>query len=97
MKDMNIDFKEPIYSEEQKRVISALTPEQVQHIDQVLLANIVTTYRKINRIVGGAMTDGRLGVPDLYYAHRVYLMAESGKVEIRGRFVFGWCEVRLLR
>ena len=56
-------------------------------IDAALLSQVSDEWRKVARVVGMAMLsmpDRPSGVPDVFFAKRVVLLVESGRLEARG-------------
>lgn len=66
--------------------IAELTPVQLRTIDDALLKLAHAEWRKVAYLVGFAMTnaDRIPGIPDIYYAQRVRLLVEEGKLEAQG-------------
>jgi hypothetical protein len=91
----------PLTAEERARV-SALNPEQIQAIDDALMANVSGRWRKVARVVLSAMSDlerdGKrvMGIPDIFYAERIRELIKRGQIEGAGDFNrMGRSEVRL--
>jgi len=88
-------------TEEQQARIDELTPEHIRLIDEAILANASSQYRKVARVVGTAMqaNDGLVPkVPDIFYAERVRNLVAEGKLESQGNLLYmGFSEVRLPR
>ncbi len=90
----------PPLSDEQKARVAQLTDEEFDIIDQGLLSNACERWRKVARVVGSTMKIGsptRIeGVPDIFYAQRIRILVESGKLESVGNLDYiGYSEVRL--
>jgi hypothetical protein len=71
----------------QMRAIQALTPADIAEIDATLLAHASETFRKMARVIGGAMMhlDGRYqSVPDIYFAQRVAELVKAGRLQSQG-------------
>ena len=85
--------------EEEREVVSRLLPAEIALIDEALLAECAPTWRKVARVVGGAL--GSLqhqvaGVPDGYYAQRVAVLVSAGSIESQGNLQYmRFSEVRL--
>jgi hypothetical protein len=79
--------------------VSKITQEELWEMDRVLLAQASPQWRKVARLVGGAIgvLSARIpNVPDIYYAQRVRHLVEVGKLESQGNLLFmGRSEVRL--
>jgi hypothetical protein len=74
-------------SQESHAVISGLTQMQLEAIDLALFSQISGEWRKIARVVGGAMLsdiDRVRGIPDLYYAERLRAMIKLNKLQAQG-------------
>lgn len=83
----------------EQALVDQLTPEQVLAIDEALLAECVGTWRKVARVVGEVMTQTLAEhpeIPDGYYAQRVILLVQAGRLESRGNLNrMRYSEVRL--
>ena len=81
------------------RIINKLSPDQVKRIDDVLLANVASQWRKVARVVGSAMMQLRSeypGLPDVYYSGRIAELVTSGKLQSQGNLRrMRFSEVRL--
>lgn len=79
--------------------VARLSKRDVQNIDESLLAEASVQWRKVARVVGGAMSSQRtrvVGIPDTYYAQRVRHLVERGLLESDGDLSYmGRSEVRL--
>jgi hypothetical protein len=79
--------------------VARLSKRDVQSIDEALLAEASVQWRKVARVVGGAMGKQRTrvpGIPDTYYAQRVRHLVERGLLESDGDLHhMGRSEVRL--
>ena len=90
--------KDPEPSPMQLEVISKLTEEQIEEIDQAILNIVDERYRKVAFIVGSVMASlGNKfeGIPDVYYSKRVTRLVEKGDLVAQG-FVgrMRYCEVK---
>lgn len=99
MRSMTDAKPDPPLNVEQSLRVSKLTQEELREMDRVLLTQATQSWRKVVRIVSGAISElsKRLpGVPDIYYAQRVRHLVEVGKLESEGDLRFmGRSEVRL--
>lgn len=90
---------DPPLTEEQKLLVATLTPQQIQAIDDALLSEVTTSWRKVARVVGFAMSTqpGWVeGVPDIYYSQRVQNLVAEGVLESAGNLAYmRFSEVRL--
>ena len=88
-------FLEP----EERELVSRLTPPDLKIIDEALLHSSVFSWRKVPRVIGGAMVvlDGRLrGLPIGLYVQRIEALVEGGELLARGNIAFmRLSEVRL--
>ncbi|HEU5134435.1 MAG TPA: DUF3658 domain-containing protein, partial [Steroidobacteraceae bacterium] len=79
--------------------VSKLTQDDLLEMDRVLVAQASTGWRKVARIVAGAIDalSARLpDVPDVYYAQRVRNLVAAGQLESQGNLLFmRHSEVRL--
>lgn len=77
----------PLTKEQYQERIDALTPDELQQIDNALMAGATTQFRKVARIVGIAMTaneDSTKRIPDDFYASRVRRLVEEGRLISEG-------------
>ncbi len=84
---------------EQEDLVRTLSAESIEKIDTLLLSQATDRWRKVAMVVGLAMSaleDRRAGIPDTYYAQRVKLLVERGKLEAQGDLSWmRYSEVRL--
>jgi hypothetical protein len=92
---------DPPLDVEQSLRVSKLAQSELQEIDRALLANAIDGWRKVARLVLGAMSElsARIpDVPDIYYAQRVRNLIELGMLESQGNLAYmRFSEVRLPR
>jgi hypothetical protein len=85
--------------EEEQEVVSRLRPAEVALIDEALLTECASSWRKVARVVGGALgtlQDQLPGVPDGYYAQRIAVLVSAGNLESQGNLQhMRFSEVRL--
>ena len=90
---------DPPLTAEQRAKVAALSRAQIQAIDDALLSNVSSQWRKVARVVGTTMMtlkDRIVGIPDIYYAERLRGFVNKGLIEAEGDFTrMGRCEVRL--
>ena len=90
---------DPPLTKEQQEFVDGLSPEEIERIDQALIANCAHYWRKVARVVGASMgtLHGRVvGIPDLYYAQRVAKLVSENRLEAQGNLQFmRFSEVRL--
>lgn len=93
------DARDEVLSPAESERVAGLSPEQLELIDTALLAQVSTNWRKVARIVGTAMLSmpsRPKGVPDVFFAKRVVLLVEAGRLESQGDLRrMGFSEVRL--
>lgn len=68
-----------------------MTEREIAAIDEVLMANAKTQWRKVAMIVGftmGQLENRVRGIPDLYYAQRVKKLVESRYLESQGKLAY---------
>jgi len=90
---------DPPLSPEQSARVAELGDQELRNIDEALLAEVSAQWRKVARVVGGAMSHQSTripGIPDLFYAQRVRHLVDSGLLESSGDLGYmGRSEVRL--
>lgn len=96
---MNEEQPDPPLTGEAQGRIDILTSDELQRIDEAILANASTQWRKVARVAGSAMSTN-LGIvpdiPDVFYADRVRKLVAAGKLESQGNLAFmRFSEVRL--
>lgn len=82
-----IPEKMPPLTDDQQERVGKLTDEELQKIDDALIADASTQFRKVARIVGmaiGANRDSIPNVPDIFYASRVRKLVEEGRLISQG-------------
>ena len=88
-----------LLSQEEVALVSRLSPEAVSIIDSALLAQCVSSWRKVARVVMGAMRalpEELDEVPDGYFAQRVELLVRAGRLTSQGNLQYmRFSEVRL--
>ena len=86
-------------TEEQQARVDQLTAEELQMIDDALIADACSQFRKVARIVGTAMMateDSIKHIPDLFYASRVRKLVEEGRLVSEGNLEYmRFSEVKL--
>ena len=95
----DVDEPDPPLSPTEQEAVARLTPDQLNAIDEALIANACDRWRKVARVVGTAMSaiPGRVpGIPDLFYAQRVRALVAAGRLEAQGNLAFmRYSEVRV--
>jgi hypothetical protein len=86
---------------DEQELVSRLTQPDLELIDGMLIANSASSWRKVARVVGTAMSTLRKqfpGVPDGFYAQRVVALVQRGELQAQGNLEYmRFSEVRLPR
>jgi pimeloyl-ACP methyl ester carboxylesterase len=94
-----VELPDPPLDVAQSLRVSKLTQAELQEMDRVLLGQAIGQWRKVARLVAGAMSElsGRIpDVPDIYYAQRVRNLVALGQLESEGNLAYmRFSEVRL--
>ena len=94
-----ISRPDPPLSPEEHARVAELSEQDLRNIDEALLAEASAQWRKVARLVGGAMSHQSTrvpGIPDLFYAQRVRRLVDTGLLESSGDLGYmGRSEVRL--
>ncbi len=89
---------EPL-SPEEEELARSLSAQELQAIDEAILSNCSTQFRKVARVVGKVMNLDSLtdkSLPDMFYAQRIYGLIEAGELDSEGKIGhMGFCEIRL--
>jgi len=78
---------DPPLSLEQLARVEVLSEADLQVIDETLLGNASTFWRKVARVVGSTIADLKEnyeGIPDVFYAQRVQALVKNGLLESQG-------------
>ena len=90
---------DPPLSSEQISIVESLTKAELLAIDDALISNVSTHWRKISRVVGTTITESpipKLRLPDVFFAERIRELAINGRLEYRGYLEnMRYCEIRL--
>jgi hypothetical protein len=96
MPEITID---PSLTDEQSELVSKLSEAELSIIDDALLSNISSQWRKVARVVGTTMSEQEnriTGIPDVFYAQRVSYLAQKGLIESQGNLqAMRYSEVKL--
>ena len=91
---------DPPLTAEQRARVSQLNEAEVVAIDQALVANLSKRWQKVAMVVGTTMQnqpDRVSGIPDLFYAERVWKLVGAGSLEYSGELnSMRNCEVRVV-
>jgi len=74
-------------TEEQMKLVNALSESELKEIDNALLLNICNQWRKVARVIATTMNsmENRVkGIPDIFYAQRIIELANKGEIESQG-------------
>lgn len=90
---------DPELTAEQRALVNCLNEKDIVEIDNALLESASNDWRKVARVVGGAMLElpERVpGIPDIYYAERVKELVNKGLLESQGNLQYmRYSEVRI--
>jgi len=78
---------DPLLSTEQQARVRTLSDTELKEIDEALLKNTDSNWRKVARVIGGAIMSiggSYKEVPDIFYAQRVKTLVEEGLLESQG-------------
>ena len=89
-------------SPEVRALVDNLSPNQLSEIDNALLSNCLTQWRKVAAVVGFTMTNEFMaeypGIPDVFFSQRVRSLVDRGILESEGNLSYmRYSEVRLAR
>lgn len=86
-------------TQEQRHLIAGLTEKEVGEIDACILSCVSGRWSKVSKVVADAMhqmPERIAGIPDVYYAQRVWQFVEQGRLEHQGFLGrMRYCEVRV--
>lgn len=84
----------------EQELVSQLTTEQIASIDNALLAECAPNWRKVARVVGGALQQVAERIRDVpvgYVAQRVRSLVDAGHIEAQGNLEYmRFSEIRLV-
>jgi hypothetical protein len=85
--------------DEEQQCAAGLTEEQVRLVDELLLSDCASSWRKVARIVGTALTRPPAELADIpigFYVQRVKALVAAGRLESEGNLDYmRFSEVRL--
>lgn len=87
MSAMNDNAIDPELSPAQMELVSKLSAADLVLIDEALMSQVSREWRKVARVVGTAMLSMPTrphGVPDVFFAQRVSLLVDAGRLESQG-------------
>ena len=82
-----VTLEPPLTAEQYQELIDAITPAQLQIIDDALMAGASDQFRKVARVVGIAMKateDDIYRIPDYFFASRVQKLVKQGRLVSQG-------------
>jgi len=84
---------------EQRKLVEKLSDAEILAIDDALLSNTSTQWRKVARVIGATMNklpSRILGIPDSYYSQRIQNLVKEGLLESQGNLSYmKYSEIRL--
>lgn len=91
---------DPELNSEQRRLVDALSTEDVEAIDNALLAASSNDWRKVAFVVGSAflpLARRFPGIPDIFFLQRVQVLVGLGRLDSQGDLLYMcFSEVRLV-
>ena len=84
---------------EQRKLVEKLSDAEILAIDDALLSNTSSQWRKVARVIGTTMNQlpSRVtGIPDSYYSQRIKKLVKDGLLESQGDLSYmRYSEIRL--
>jgi len=100
--DKKTEPADPPLTAAENASVAQLTETDLREIDDALLSNATTEWRKVAMIVGLTMSQLQergqrvSGIPDVFYAQRVQRLVEVKRLEAAGNLAYmRFSEVRL--
>jgi len=94
-----IPIPDPDLTAEEKALVAKLSQKDLQAIDEALLSNARSSWRKVAMVVGITMlnlSNSIKGIPDVFYSQRIRNLVENGRLEAQGNLQFmRFSEVRI--
>lgn len=87
LEDRPREFQARLSEQQYQEYIEALHPEDLQRIDDALMAAAASQFRKVARVVGIAMStneESLRSIPDHFYALRVLKLVAEGQLVSQG-------------
>ena len=78
---------DPDLTPEQKEKVALLSNADLEAIDESLLQNCSSLWRKVARVVGITMSEPanqEKELPDIFFASRIRVLVKNGKLESQG-------------
>ena len=76
----------PLSTDQQDRV-NQLNAKELQKIDETLIGNTGSSWRKVALVIGTTIIDLEAtfrGIPDVFYAQRIKTLVERGTIQSQG-------------
>ena len=76
---------------EQRKLVEKLSDAEILAIDDALLSNTSSQWRKVARVIGATMNKlpSRVpGIPDSYYSQRIQKLVKDGLLESQGNLSY---------
>ena len=90
---------DPDLTPEQAELAAKLSHEDLLNIDDQLLSECITRWRKVARVVGRTFmkfNDKHPGLPDVFYSQRIRTLVDEGRLESQGNLgQMRYSEIRL--
>ncbi len=92
---------DPELTPQQEIAVNKLTEEEIKEIDNMLISNTTSQWRKIARIVGMSMISFEskfTNIPDIFFAIRIKILVKRNKLESQGNIQnMRYSEVRRIK
>ena len=78
---------DPSLGPEQQTRVERLSSVELRKIDEALIGNTATSWRKVTRVIGVTMAGLKAefeGIPDVFYAQRIKTLVKRGAIQSRG-------------
>ncbi len=84
----------------QKALAERLSTDDLSAIDEALMSNVISQWRKVARVVATTMNDlsgQHLDLPDVFFSQRIKHLVRAGRLESFGNLHYmRYSEIRLL-
>ena len=96
MWDDEIPIDDRSLTPEEDAIVAQLSESELQEIDEALVSNATSQWRKVAMVVARTMSSRVLGIPDVFYGMRVRKLVADGVLESQGNLArMRFSEVRL--
>ena len=85
------DLPDKTLTKEQLKLLEKLSDTEIHTIDNALLANTSSQWRKVSRVVATTMNClpcRVVGIPDSYYSQRIQQLVSAGLLESQGNLSY---------